>query len=249
MRPEFGVIAHSADRSKGCVKFVSAPRDLPIKLELLDTAQLSGTVVDGKGNRLGGIELVQFFEFSKQDRIDYASTRSDENGEFVMTGILPNIRQKLAVKTGLGRFEFVGSVTTYSPGESQTGLKVKWIDRTSSRIAKSPFSLSKPIDLEFELSWLSRTVKLADMRGLVIIHDHSEAGLTLAKNISNLDDEKRGYDREIVSYLLRTYQSEKLLQNDENRLTVDKRLLQLPGNDQVTLAVIDGDEKLLRCYS
>lgn len=136
VRREFAVLAHSADRKFAGVQFVSAEDELSATIRLKPSASLSGRLVDEDGNPLANKKVLQFHEHGKNDKITYAAVNTDENGRFTMSGVLPDIQQRLVVETGPGNYKFVGRETKYETGESREDVEVVWIDYAARERAR-----------------------------------------------------------------------------------------------------------------
>ncbi len=133
-KEDFAVVALTADRRFGALRFVQAPNELPVKLDLSATARMAGRLVDPAGNPLAGRELVLRHRKTLEDYIDYVSVTTDANGDFEIKGIVPAVEHRVYVRTSRPPWiKFLQAKTTFEPGESRERLRLVWDGNETER--------------------------------------------------------------------------------------------------------------------
>lgn len=219
---EFGkdlaVLATSKNKKYAALQFINSSKTKPIKLRMRTAASIEGTLVDVAGKPLPNREISLYYSTFLKQRVHYGSVKTDQNGKFKIEAAIPRISQRLNIKTGVGRFANVGGDLRLKPGEDRKNVRPIFVDYFKRAIAKSK---PKKVDPSGAITKLNRTARLAGLRGLVLIHQNTKESKLLAENISNLDSEKLGTERDVMSFLPRFFST----QDFENQDATMKRLL------------------------
>ncbi len=243
---EFGnavaILATSKNKKFAALQFLDISKNRPVNLRLRIAASVEGTLVDEAGKILPNREINLYYRTILRQRINYGGVKTDQNGNFQLTGVLPRISQKLSIKTGPGRFSFVGGDIRLKPGEARKNIRPVFIDYSKRVMAKSA---PLKIDLSNDLKRLSRLSGLGGMRGLVLIHSGTDESQRIAENVTNLDAEQPGIERDIMSFLPKVF-SIKDLGNQKtvlNHLLSDIDLSQTENS--VVAIVLDSNQKVI----
>ncbi|MFK7767412.1 MAG: M56 family metallopeptidase [Mariniblastus sp.] len=192
---QVGVTVFTTDKKFGGIGFKKELGETMSTIKLRPTVTVSGVLFDEDGKPMKNMELCQFYDnnpmFGQSNKLDYLSTRTDDDGAFEFKGVITGVPQKLCLKKTAGSYSYIGNSKVYNPSEDTTGIRATYIDyarreRERRGAKRMPANITpKPVTLAERLRLMAAKCKAESMHGLVMI---SPADLEVKKIVDSLTE-------------------------------------------------------------